>query len=213
MHHIWPARPRRIPQGTSKTLNSLANDRRRPFLTKIPSVSSSPQSLPKLHCATCHLDPSCGRGSTRAFNVCTAPCRCETFPLPTNMPITPPHVSRSSHGVRLCTLPWRRGSSHELVIMPAYRLENQQATSVPVAEPGSTVTTVECTDVIAASQCIRSDHLHPHQLLNTRGRDSDLMQMCIATLFLLENHLLQIRVQYLLRTPAEVKNTLPLSCL
>ena len=37
--------------------------------------------------------------------------------------------------------------------------------------------------------CIRRELLHP-SLLNTRGRDSDLMQVCFAALFLLFLHFL-----------------------
>ena len=47
------------------------------------------------------------------------------------------------HVVRQSTLPGRTESYHESVIMPASRLKNQQASVVPVAEPGSAITTVE----------------------------------------------------------------------
>ena len=47
------------------------------------------------------------------------------------------------HRVRQSTLPGRTESYHESVIMPDSRLENQQASVVPVAELGSATITVE----------------------------------------------------------------------
>ena len=113
--------------------------------------------------------------------------------------------------------------------MPASCLENQEAASVPVTETGSKVITVETTGFLVASPLsvffnVERAHVthgtHPHstrcasgvtlasfsahhQLRNTRGRNSDLMQVRIATLLCLNHHSLQDRLQHLLRTPAE----------
>ena len=116
------------------------------------------------------------------------------------------------HGVRQSTLPERTGSFTR-ICHPGLRLDNQQAASVPVAELGSTITKVlflllsprRCFFNVEPAHATRGTRIHiplthavhqetllqpqlpTNQLLNRRGRDSGLVQVCFATILLLDH--------------------------
>ena len=107
--------------------------------------------------------------------------------------------------VRQSWRPRRTGSSHEFDVLPAPNLEDQKATFVPVAKPGSAINRSGAPSlfVVFASwnvQQRRTNTCHAwalHCLPKTRSRDSDLMLVWFAALFLRSRHFLHDRLQVL----------------